>query len=79
MGIQAGEVSPVDLAAIIGGASLVLSLIGSAAIAGYRVGKVEEELRSKYEILQSGTTSVLNTISDRLARIEGMFELRLKD
>lgn len=48
---------------VIGVATVVLSLTGSAFIAGTRWGRIETELRS---------------MSDRLAKIEGMFTLRLR-
>lgn len=44
--------------------SLFLSLVGSAFIAGSKWGKM---------------TTALNDIDKRMARIEGMFELKLKE
>jgi hypothetical protein len=48
----------------IGAATIVLSLAGSAFISGTRWGRVESDMKS---------------MSDRLARIEGMFTLVYKD
>ena len=48
---------------IIGSATLVLSITGSAFIAGTRWSRIESDIHS---------------MSDRLAKIEGMFTLQLK-
>lgn len=49
---------------VIGLCTVILSLAGSAFIAGTRWGRIETEIRA---------------MSDRLAKIEGMFTLRLRD
>ena len=49
---------------VIGGCTIVLSLTGSAFIAGSRWSRME---------------SSISTMSDRLAKIEGMFTLRFRD
>lgn len=48
---------------IIGAVTIAVSLIGSAFIAGNRWGRIESDIRG---------------MSDRLAKIEGMFTLRLR-
>ena len=48
---------------VIGVATLVLSMTGSAFIAGTRWSRIESDIHS---------------MSDRLAKIEGMFTLQLK-
>ena len=48
----------------IGACTIVLSMTGSAFIAGSRWARME---------------SSISTMSDRLAKIEGMFTLRMKD
>lgn len=75
----AASVSAQAWAAVIAGVGVVMSLIGSAIFVSYRVGKIEAELRSAASTSQSESTAAINEMSRRLARIEGMFELRLKD
>lgn len=63
----------------ISGLGLVLSVTASAFIAGSRWGTVKAQL----DQLQRGqsdraTKTDLHSVTERLARIEGMFELRLK-
>jgi hypothetical protein len=56
--------SPVTLTLLISGAGVVLSVCSSMFVAGSRWGRIEGDMRS---------------ISDRLAKIEGMFTLQLRD
>lgn len=56
-----------------------MSLIGAAVVVSYRVGKIEAELRAAATAGQTAMTAAVNAMAERLARIEGMFELRLKD
>lgn len=63
----------------ISGLGLVLSVLASAFIAGTRWGSVKAKLDS----LERGqadraTKDDLHSVTERLAKIEGMFELRLK-
>lgn len=67
------------LAGVIAGVGILLSVIGSAMVVSYRVGKVEQEIRGAQAAQQVATTTALQAVAERLARIEGMFELRLKD
>ena len=56
--------SPVTMALLISGAGVVVSVCSSMFVAGSRWGRVEGDMRN---------------VSDRLARIEGMFTLQLRD
>lgn len=71
--------SPQAWAAVIAGVGIVLSVLGAAAVVSYRVGKIEAELRAAASSVQAQTADAIGRMADRLARIEGMFELRLKD
>lgn len=66
-------------AAVIAGVGVILSLIGAAVVVSYRVGKIEAELRAAAAAAQAETASAIREMTARLGRIEGMFELRLKD
>lgn len=57
---------------LISAATLVLSVASSMFVAGTRWGRVEADIRN----LKEGD---LRVISDRLARIEGMFTLTFKE
>lgn len=78
MASAAASVTATDWTVIVAAVGVLLSLVGSAAIVSYRVGKIEQELRSATSANAQGTTTALQTMSERLARIEGMFELRLR-
>ena len=56
--------SPVIAEVVIGVCTVVASLAGSAFVAGTRWGRVESDIKD---------------MNQRLAKIEGMFTLRLKD
>lgn len=56
--------SPDALAAIISLIGVVISITVSSFVAGTKVGSMAQ---------------TLNTISERLARIEGLFEFKLKE
>lgn len=66
-------------AAVIAGVGILLSVLGAAAVVSYRIGKIEAELRAAASSAQTATATAINGMTERLARIEGMFELRLKD
>lgn len=59
-------------AAVIAGVGVIMSFMASLAVVSYRAGRLEGELRSQM-------VAAMQSTSERLARIEGMFELRLKD
>lgn len=73
------SVSPQAWAAVIAGVGVIMSLIGAAVVVSYRVGRIEAELRAASSSAQTATAAAINGMTERLARIEGMFELRLKD
>lgn len=73
------SVSPQAWAAVIAGVGVIMSLIGAAVVVSYRVGRIEAELRAAASSAQTATAAAINGMTERLARIEGMFELRLKD
>jgi hypothetical protein len=56
--------SPTTLSLVIAGIGVVVSICSSMFVAGSRWGRIEGDMRS---------------ISDRLAKIEGMFTLQLRD
>ena len=56
--------SATSIQVLIGVVTFVCSIAGAAFVSGTRWGRVEGDMRA---------------MSDRLARIEGMFTLRLKD
>ncbi len=56
--------NPVATEIIIGLVGVIISMLCSAFVAGISVGQMKSDMRS---------------IADRLAKIEGMFTLRLKD
>jgi hypothetical protein len=64
---------------VIAGVGVVVSLIGAAGVVSYRVGRIEAELRAAASSAQTATATAITGMTERLARIEGMFELRLKD
>jgi cytochrome c biogenesis factor len=66
-------------AAVIAGVGIVMSMVGAAMVVSYRVGRVEAELRASASSAQAATAVALTSMAEKLARIEGMFELRLKD
>jgi hypothetical protein len=59
-----GSMSAIDVQILVSAVTFIMSIAGSMFIAGNRWGRIE----SKIEIM-----------ADRLAKIEGMFTLRLKD
>lgn len=72
--------SQTEISLLIGVLTLLLSVTSSAFIAGSRWGRVS----GKLEQLETGqrdhvTRGDVQGMAERLARIEGMFELRLKD
>lgn len=72
--------SAVAISAVIGAVAVILSTVLSVFIAGRRYGSLEE----KVNVLMArsdGTTGMIakvDFISDRLAKIEGMFTLTLR-
>ena len=76
---MAVNVAPAAWAAIIAAVGTLLSIGGAAVVVSYRVGKIEAELRAQASAAQTATTTAISGMTERLARIEGMFELRLKD
>lgn len=72
--------SQTEISLIIAAITLLLSVVSSAFIAGSRWGRVNMKLEGLERGQQdSATTSDLHGLTERLARIEGMFELRIKD
>ena len=71
--------TPQAWTAVIAGVGIVLSICGAAIVTSYRVGKIEAELRAAASSAQAATTAAINSLAEKFARIEGMFELRLKD
>lgn len=72
--------------AVIAAIALAGSWAGAAWLAGRRSGKTEERLQGKYDALaaemrsaqqlqQATTSNELRSIAEKLARIEGLFEL----
>lgn len=76
---MAVSVSPQAWAAVIAALGIALSIGGAAIVVSYRVGKIEAELRSAASSGQAATAIAIQNVAERLARIEGMFELRLRD
>lgn len=58
-------------------ATIAISLGGSAFIAGTRWGEVRVKLAELER--DKVTTSDMRTVTERLAKIEGMFTLKLRD
>lgn len=56
--------NPVSLEIVIAAVGVIVSICSSMFVAGSRWGRIEGDMRS---------------MSDRLAKIEGMFSLRLRD
>lgn len=79
MAMAAVSVTPQIWATVIAAIGLLLSVGGAAVVVSYRVGKIEAELRLSASAAQAATTAAISGMTERLARIEGMFELRLKD
>jgi hypothetical protein len=71
--------SPQAWAAVIAALGILLSIGGAAVVVSYRVGKIEAELRSAASSVAATTAAAVSSMAERLARIEGMFELRLRD
>jgi hypothetical protein len=72
--------SPEAISAIIAGSGFVLSVIGSAFIAGLRWGTV----RTRLEMLESNqdrlaTKDQLAGVKEDVAEIKGMFRMTLRD
>jgi hypothetical protein len=57
-------VNPTSISILIAGVGVIISICSSVFVAGARWGRVEGDMRS---------------MSDRLAKIEGMFTLKLLD
>jgi hypothetical protein len=57
-------VNPTSISILIAGVGVIISICSSVFVAGARWGRVEGDMRS---------------MSDRLAKIEGMFTLKLRD
>lgn len=72
--------SQTEISLLIGLCTLFLSVGSSAFIAGSRWGAVNAKLASvEANQKDAVTTGDMQRVGERLARIEGMFELRLKD
>ena len=71
--------TPTIWTAVITGVGILAAWVGAGMVVSYRVGKIEAELRAAASSAQTAMTAAINTVAERLARIEGMFELRLKD
>lgn len=56
--------TPTSLSILIAAVGVIVSILSSVFVAGSRWGRVEGDMRS---------------MSDRLAKIEGMFTLKLRD
>jgi hypothetical protein len=69
--------SPDLVAALISGAGFLLSVSGSFFIAGSRWGEVKAKLAELER--DKVTTGDVRAMGERLARIEGMFELKLRE
>lgn len=61
----------VEVELLIGGCTILMSVIGSALALGLALGTFRGAMLGKFEVMQSS----LNFMSDRLAKIEGMFTL----
>ncbi len=73
-------VSPTEISLIFGVATLVLSLLGSAFIAGFRWGSVKtrlDVLEKSQE--QLATKEQLAGVKEDVAEIKGMFRMRLRE
>lgn len=70
--------TPATWAAVITGVGVFTAWIGSALVVSYRIGKIEAELRAAASSAAIATATAIAEMANRLARIEGMFELRLK-
>jgi len=72
--------SPVTLAAIIAIASVIISWVGSAFIAGYRWGSVKTRLDMVENSLGNlATKEQLSGVKEDVAEIKGMFRLTPRD
>lgn len=72
--------TPTEISLIISVATLLLSAATSAFIAGSRWGRVNGKLDGlEHGQRDRATKADLHALTERLARIEGMFELRIKD
>lgn len=78
MGTVAVSMPATGWAAVIAGVGVIMSALGAAVVVSYRVGKIEAELRAAASSAQTATVAAIQAMAERLARIEGMFELRLK-
>lgn len=68
------------LAAIISAIGLVLSLTGSALIAGTRYGRMESDVTTiKEQQRDMVTKEEFSNVRDSVNEIKGMFRLTLKD
>jgi hypothetical protein len=70
-------VSPVTAELLISGAGFVLSVVCSAFVSGSRWGRVTAQLAELER--ERVTRSDVSGIGERLAKIEGMFELKLRE
>lgn len=71
---------PEALAAIISGCGVLVSFGGSAFIAGARWGGVNAKIdQLATQQGNAATKDDMQRSNERLARIEGMFELRIRD
>ena len=70
----------VTAAVLISAGGLVVNLFVSLFIAGSRWGQVRTELSALKDAQATNATKAdMASASERIARIEGMFELRLRD
>jgi len=73
-------VDAVTAAVLISAGGLVVNLFVSLFIAGSRWGQVRTELTALRDAQATNATKGdLSSVSERIARIEGMFELRLRE
>lgn len=72
--------SPEATSALISGAGLVLSLVGSAFVAGFRWGSVKIRLDVMEAAMSTmATKDQLAGVKEDMAEIKGMFRMTLRD
>jgi hypothetical protein len=72
-------VTPTDVALVISGGGLLLSVICTAVGVGIAWGLTRGDLRSLQTALTNSASSVeVQNLASRLGRIEGLFEYRLR-
>ena len=71
--------TPIEVATLISGIGLVLSVCSAIAIVSFRGGRLVQKLTDIEKKQESQvTTTDMHSLDLRLSKIEGMFELTLK-